>query len=69
MIIFIKVSEKMGLSFDCRRPVHNTSFWKNGFFPIIYCGKTLRSISSDFQDLLIVFSRAFCCANFSNQHV
>ena len=52
------VSEKMGLSFYRRRPVHNTNFWKNVFLSIIYCGEAVPLI-------FIIFSGFVCCLHYA----
>ena len=48
-------------------PSITQTFGKNGFFSIIYCGKTVRSIFMECSGF-VYHAEDYCCANFRNQY-
>ena len=64
------VSKKIGLSFYrfiAVVPSITLIFGKNGFFSIIYCGKTVRSIFMEFLGFVDHVEEDYCCADITRK--
>ena len=68
MVLSFMVLEFTQLPFcgSSRRSRRTTNIWQNGFFSIIYCEKTVRSIFIKFLGF-VNHVMDYCCANFCDQ--